>query len=90
MRGHHELADHLDDHVPLALVGTVDPLAHVDPFAEHLTPAESVALHMCMDKVQRYIAKGRVKEAHGARSMVLIMWQALMLEPAIDTGWGEL
>ena len=67
-----------------------DPLAHVDAFAHHLTHAESVAMHMCMDKIERYIAKGRVREADGARSMVLIFWQALAMEPVIDTGWGEL
>ena len=67
-----------------------DPLDHINPFAAHLTHAEAVGLHLCMDKVQRYIAKGRVQEAHGARSMVLIMWQALELDPVIDTGWGEL
>lgn len=68
----------------------VDPLDHVDPFALHLSNEETVALSLMIDKIQRYIAKGRVQEAHGARSMVLILWQALAREPAIDTGWGEL
>lgn len=68
----------------------LDPLEHIDPFAVHLTNEETVALSLMVDKVQRYIAKGRLREADGARSMVLILWQALAREPAIDTGWGEL
>jgi len=62
----------------------------VDPFAPHLTHSESVGFAMAMDKIERYIAKGRVQEAHGMRSAVMIMWQALLEEPLIDTGWGEL
>jgi len=65
-------------------------LDHVDAFDPRLTHEESVGIHMCLDKIERYIAKGRLMEAQGARSMVLIMWQALTKEPLIDTGWGEL
>jgi len=69
----------------------IDPLAHVDPRAEHLTHTESVGLYLMLDKIQRYIAKGRVREADGARSMVAILWQALgQQDQMIDTGWGEL
>jgi hypothetical protein len=65
-------------------------LDHVDPFAPQLSRGETIALCMCMDKIERYIAKGRVQEAQGARSMVLIMWQVFNQQPSIDTGWGEL
>ena len=62
----------------------------VNPFAHHLTHSESVGFAMCMDKIERYVAKGRINEAKGMRSAVMIMWQALLEEPLIDTGWGEL
>lgn len=64
--------------------------SQVNPFAPHLTPAESVGFAMAMDKIERYIAKGRIHEAQGMRSAVMIMWQALLEEPLIDTGWGEI
>ena len=64
-------------------------LARVDPGAGWLTKEESVALHMMKDKHQRYVAKGRTKEAHGIATGVLILWQALQRAPIIDTGWGE-
>ena len=63
----------------------------VDPFDEILTHRESVGLHMALDKLERYISKGRLHEAQGVRSAVWIMWQALTVEAGtIDTGWGEL
>lgn len=62
----------------------------IDPFAHHLTHAESVGLAMLRDKHERYVAKGRTREAQGMKSAILIMWQALLMEPLIDTGWGEI
>jgi hypothetical protein len=49
-----------------------------------------IGLALAKDKVERYIAKGRPLEAQGARSAVLIMYQALLGVNDIDTGWGEL
>ena len=70
---------------------TQEMIDSIDPFEFTLTPRESLGLHMALDKLERYIAKGRLGEAQGARSVVWIMWQALTTETGpIDTGWGEL
>lgn len=65
-------------------------LAHINPYAEHLTREESLALHMLLDKHERYISKGWVREAQGMKSAILILWQVLARRPVIDTGWGEI
>lgn len=49
-----------------------------------------MGLALAKDKVERYIAKGRPHEAQGARSAIVIMYQALRGDAEIDTGWGEL
>ena len=66
------------------------PMEDIDPFAPHLTHAESVGLHFLKDKLERYIAKGLTREANTMRWAIYIMWQALLQEPSIDTGWGEI
>lgn len=65
-------------------------LSDIDPFHPSLIKSQSVALALGKNKVEHYVAKGHVKEAQGARSIVRIMWQSFMEEADIDTGWGEL
>lgn len=65
-------------------------LDDVDIHNPELLPRERVGLALAKDKYERYISKGRVQEAYGCASAILIMYQALLERPAIDTGWGEL
>lgn len=49
-----------------------------------------VGMALAKDKVEQYIAKGRIKEAQGATKVLCILYQALIGIRDIDTGWGEL
>lgn len=55
-----------------------------------LLPEARIGLALAKDKMERYIAKGRVLEAQGAASTIKIVYQALIGINDIDTGWGEL
>jgi hypothetical protein len=70
----------------------MDPinLGDVDIHHPELTHREAIGLALVKDKVERYIAKGRLHEAHGAAYTATIMYQALLGINDIDTGWGEL
>jgi len=65
-------------------------LDDINPYDPAYLPEQTVALIMGKEKVNQYVAKGRVQEAQGARAVVRIMDQAFRREPEIDTGWGEL
>lgn len=62
----------------------------VDIHHPELTRQEAIGLALAKDKVERYISKGWLKEAHGAASVTTIVYQALLGINDIDTGWGEL
>lgn len=65
-------------------------LSDVDIHHPGLTRNEAIGLSLVKDKVERYISKGRIHEAHGAAYTATIMYQALLGADNIDTGWGEL
>lgn len=65
-------------------------LDDINPYEPTYLREQTVALIMGKEKVNQYVAKGRVMEAQGARAVVRIMDQAFRREPEIDTGWGEL
>jgi hypothetical protein len=65
-------------------------IQQVDIHHPILLPTERVGLALAKDKYERYISKGWIKEAHGCASAILIMYQAMLGERNVDTGWGEL
>lgn len=65
-------------------------ISDVDIHHPLLLPEARIGLALSKDKVERYIAKGRVLEAQGAATVTTIMFQALIGINDIDTGWGEL
>lgn len=79
---HRPVLNHLD----------MDPVRVDDVDIHHpqLTRNEAIGLALAKDKVERYIAKGRLREASGAASATTIVYQALLGINDIDTGWGEL
>lgn len=71
-------------------IGPPIALSDVDIHNPELTRREAIGMALAKDKVERYIAKGRVQEAQGAASVTMIMYQSLLGINDIDTGWGEL
>ena len=65
-------------------------LDDVDIYHPELTQREAIGIALAKDKVERYIAKGRIREAQGAASTLTIVYQALLGVENVDTGWGEL
>ena len=65
-------------------------ISDVDIHHIYLLPEARIGLALAKDKVERYIAKGRVREAQGAASVTTIIYQALVGINDIDTGFGEL
>jgi hypothetical protein len=68
------------------------PISMTDVDIHHpmLTRCEAIGIALAKDKVERYIAKGRIQEAQGAASVTMIVYQSLLGINDIDTGWGEL
>ncbi len=52
-------------------------LKAIDLHAPHITNQEAVALTLMLDKREQYVEQGRFREAHGAGSMINILWKAL-------------
>ena len=65
-------------------------LSDVDIHNPELLPHMRVGFALAKDKYERYISKGKVKEAQGCKSAILIFYQASIGINDIDTGWGEL
>lgn len=74
---------------PPALDGPIR-ISDVDIHHPHLLPEARIGLALAKDKVEAYIAKGRIQEAQGAAKVTMILYQALLGINDIDTGWGEL
>jgi hypothetical protein len=65
-------------------------LADVDIHHPELLPEARVGFALAKDKYERYIAKGRISEAYGCASAIMIIYQGMLSVNDIDTGWGEL
>lgn len=65
-------------------------LREVNPLFPGLTEQESFALSKMLEKREQYANQGRAKEAHGAGTMIWILWRALTDSPQQATGFGGL
>ena len=65
-------------------------LDDVDIHHRMLLPEARIGFALAKDKYERYIAKGRIQEAHGCASAIKIIYQGMIGVNDIDTGWGEL
>ena len=72
------------------MAAIVEELDKVDPYDETFLRSQTVAIIMAKDKINRYVAKGRIQEAQGALSILNIMYSAFRHDQEIDSGWGEL
>jgi hypothetical protein len=52
-------------------------LRRVDVHDPELIPVEAIALQRMLDKREQYVSQGRTREAHGAGSMISILWDTL-------------
>ena len=52
-------------------------LKRIDVFDPELIPCEARALMEMMHKREQYVMQGRAREAHGAGTMILILWDCL-------------
>lgn len=63
----------------------------VDIHDPELIPLEAQALGLMLAKREQYVMQGRSREAHGAGTMILILWNTLKGGPHNDaTNWGAL
>ena len=63
----------------------------VDIHDPELLPVERQALALMLDKREQYVDQGRAREAHGAGTMIMILWNTLKGGPHNDiTNWGQL
>ena len=53
-------------------------LKEINLNAEHLTSQEKEALLRMLDKREFYVEQGRFREAHGAGSVIHILWRTLL------------
>lgn len=65
-------------------------LRDVNPLDPDLTEGESFALTRMLEKRENYVHRGRFAEAHGAGTMIWILWQALKHRRQRETGYGGL
>ena len=65
-------------------------LDSVNPLSPELTEPESFALTRMLEKREQYVEQGRFDCAHGAGTMIWILWQSLTYGKQQQTGWGEL
>lgn len=52
-------------------------LRQIDLADPTLIPLEREALFKMLEKRERYVEQGRSREAHGAGTMILILWKTL-------------
>lgn len=63
----------------------------IDLYDPELLPVERQALGLMLAKREQYVDQGRAREAHGAGTMIMIMWNTLKGGPHNDTtNWGQL
>ena len=55
-----------------------------------LTTLEAVTLAKMLEKREQYVSQGRASTAHGAGTMIWIMWSTLTDGKKFDTGFAEL
>ena len=52
-------------------------LKRVDAYDPELIPNEARALMEMLHKREQYVMQGRAREAHGAGTMIMILWDCL-------------
>jgi hypothetical protein len=67
-------------------------LETVDIHDPELLPLEAQALGLMLEKRELYVSQGRSREAHGAGTMIWILWNTLKgnLPVGSTTNWGTL
>lgn len=66
-------------------------LAVVNPYSPHISDAESRALSAMLAKRESYVEQGRAREAHGAGTMIMLLWGCLHSFSDTDpTGFDQL
>jgi hypothetical protein len=52
-------------------------LRRIDIYAPHITDQEATAFTLMFEKREQYVDQGRNREAHGAGTMINILWKTL-------------
>jgi hypothetical protein len=67
-------------------------LEDIDVYDQELLPVEAQALVRMLEKREQYVNQGRAREAHGAGTMIWIMWTTLKngVPPEDETSYGSL
>ena len=67
-------------------------LRQIDLFEDSLLPVERSAIKKMMDKREQYVDQGRAREAHGAGTMIWILYKELTgdFQPTQPTDWAGL
>jgi hypothetical protein len=56
-----------------------------------LSETESIALIRMLEKREQYVHRGAAYEAHGAGTMILLLWNTLTeFRDTLPTGWDDL
>jgi hypothetical protein len=64
-------------------------LRQVNPYDDELLPVEQSALIKMLRKREQYVEQGRAGEAHGAGTMIWILWNELKADyhDTMPTDW---
>lgn len=65
-------------------------LKDVDPLDPEISNVEAIALFKMLEKREQYVTQGRAREAHGAGTMIYMLWKILKDQPPALTGYGGL
>lgn len=57
----------------------------VDPLDRDLTPTEAIALQQMVAKRELYVQQGRAREAHGAGTMIMMLWSVIHRFPEFNS-----
>ena len=63
-------------------------LQQVDPLDPEVSNVEAIALMKMLEKREQYVTQGRAREAHGAGTMIWILWRTLKEKPLMLTDFG--
>ena len=64
-------------------------LSEVNPLDPDISNVEAIALMKMLQKREQYVEQGRAREAHGAGTMIWILWRTLKEQPLMLTNFGE-
>lgn len=65
-------------------------LKEVDIFDSDITELESKALWRMLKKREQYVDQGRTGEAHGAGTMIYLLWNTLKGNEVVNTGYQDI